>query len=318
MTDKLQINIDSSALRNAHCEMKFWNTVIKGYRSKLLSEDIEFGIAFHLCAKIASETGSIGEGMRKAYQHYSTKQVLKSEKKKFLTPIFLGKVCQEWYESEIRKNDSFEILTDINNENKPLVEQKFKLPFYSGQVCDIFLTGTMDKITRHRRNGLLAVGDYKTTSFWNKQEYLDEYKLSGQLRFYTLALKKFITLCDNNSVLAAYKDKPIGCYIDGVFLKGGANGGEVSFERSDIFQIKQAELNEYEKQLNILSIKLDGMCVKALTPFYEGIFNGTCNVKGRKCSFFDYCSHFGDNVAQEHIINRNFISKYYDPLSFGD
>lgn len=290
----------ASSLKHSDCDLRFYLTAAKGYQTKGTNADIEFGSAFHLCAKITEETGgNIGKGVQAAVKYFRDTPMAKT--KKYLTTDYLGLVCTSWY------NDMY--LTDtmrtLKHGEVPITEVKFALPFLETDWCHIMLSGTIDSICVHRQSDLICVRDYKTTAAWNIQEKLGEYELDGQMYFYTMVLRKFIEMSYETSVFHKYKGKDIGTFIDGIFLRAE---NKVEFKRSEVFIFKKERLEAFEVQVMSAAERLAKAIVFDTAP-RTGILNGTC----RRCDYSDVCKA-PDEIAAEYVLKNNFKIKEYNPL----
>ena len=47
MSEKIEINLSSSGLRHAGCDLDFHRTVVQGYKEKAMSSRIIYGIGVH-------------------------------------------------------------------------------------------------------------------------------------------------------------------------------------------------------------------------------------------------------------------------------
>ena len=196
--EKQKIMLDSSVTKRSKCSLELYRTLIQGYRSKINSQEIEFGTAFHLGVKIYEETLNIGIASHAAAKYYKNKPMSRDSGKKYLTHEYLMFLLLEW-EQKCFLQDSFTTLKDTNDNSKPLVEMKFEFKFWESEYCEIWLCGTMDKIGEHSSSHILAIGDYKTNSPIFKRDgvdpidrFLKDYELDGQLYFYTYCLGKHI------------------------------------------------------------------------------------------------------------------------------
>lgn len=329
---KKLILLNASAVRISSCTRRLYLTIIDGYKQKINSRSIEFGSAFHKCPKVLEETNNIGHAMCSSLNYWKLATYKDESKKQYLDAAYLTKVTLDWCE-DFHQQDSFTVLRDSNNRDmledgitlqypkgKPLVELPFEIPFYVSDNIEVLLVGTIDKVVLHKTSNLLAVGDYKTTSSWDANEYLRSYILSGQLYFYTLALRKHIAMCNEASVLYPYKGQRIGSFIDGVFLKASR---ETEFKRSEVYIYTDMQLADYESCLVTLCKKIDEEIRLAsensnttYIPLPDGLLNDSCseNKFGGKCNFFDYCA-CNDSIAASHVLRTQFVQEAYDPTN---
>lgn len=316
---KRTIYLDASVLKQSACARLFYLSLLKGYRTKLNPVVIEFGSAFHLFAKLQSQQpDQFRFNIQQAMKYLRETPSIPDTKKKYFTEGYLATVCNTWY--MYHEQDSFSILKD--NDGTPLVEMKFRIPFYEDEWCIIYLTGTIDKVCVHRTSKMLCVGDYKTTGMWDAEEYLKQYDLSGQLAIYTIALHHHIETATTDSVLYNYKHLNTGAFIEGIFLKGD---NTCSVQKSDVRQAAEMNLEEAKWMLTNHCLRISEMVkrdedAKRLStngwiPLREGIFNGACNLVFGPCKFFDYCAATSSHAA-ESVLQRNFITREYNPLDF--
>lgn len=308
------ILLNSSALKVSACKRRLHLVMLEGYRRKLNSLSIEFGSAFHLCPKITYQTGNVMDGSNAARKYLKDTPYEEDTKKKYLNDFMLGKVCFDWFNSELAPaNDSFEVLRDA--QGNALVEVKFAIPFYAGQNVEVIMCGTIDKVVVHRTSKLICEGDFKTTTSWDEVDYLRGWVLNTQRYFYNIALRKMIEESDSDSVLAAFKSKDVGSFIDAVFIKAN---GETNFKRSNVEVPTEKQRLEYELMLKQLCVWLDKHHEYYTTPplpLPEGLLNDACseNKYGSRCDFFNACA-CNDSTAMEHVLRRNFIQHEYNPL----
>lgn len=310
MKTKKIILLNASALRISSCNRRLHYIVIDGYKKSLNSINIEFGSAFHLIPKQVYQDGDFNAGLSAAQQYLANTPHVADPKKKYLNAFMLSKVGYDWNTSELHKNDSFEVLRDTDG--KALVEVQCAIPYYTGENVEIILCLTIDKICVHRTSKLIAEGDFKTTSSWDEVEYLRGWILNTQRYFYNIALRKMIESSSPSSILHKYKGKDVGSFVDAVFIK---SSGETSIRRTDVHVFTQEQRDEYERLLYNLCLWFDANNMNIL-PDREGLLNDSCseNKYGSKCDFFDVCA-CNDSIAAEHVLNRNFVKKPYDPLN---
>jgi hypothetical protein len=306
------ILLDASALKVSSCDFRFARILLDGWRTPVNYNDVEFGSAFHACAKETTLTSSIDDG-KFAALHYFTKvkKVIKA-KKEYLNAPFLEKVCEGWYR-QMFVGDTWQPI--LNRKGKPIVEFRFHIPFYVSEHYEVLLVGTIDKIVRHQSAPLLAVGDYKTTSMWDIPEFFRAYELSCQLMFYSLALKKLIELAPPDSQLASFRGKDTYSFIDGIFLKGADK--PVEFKRSEMFPMNDGVLLNFEVMLKQFVKNFVDRLEARHDMMQTGIINGSCETKFGKCFLFNYCA-CNNSKMKEAIKEKEIIEKKYNPAEFGE
>lgn len=191
----------------------------------------------------------------------------------------------------------------------PATEVTFRILIYEDEEYIIYLCGTLDSIGKFK-NGCYAIRDWKTTSSWNVQKYLNQYRLSRQLRIYTLACK--LEARNNpDSILGKIGLTNMGAFIDAIFLK--PSGNDCKYERSEVHQFKEKEIDEFEDMLEAFCGKIIFHLRTGIFP-KEGILNGSCNTMYGPCKFSPCCAS-NDNVASV-ILRRDFKRVPFNPLNY--
>lgn len=307
-TKKTIIRINASLLKQSACDYKV-DRILQGYTSRAKSNDIEFGSAFHLCASSVGAIG-IGPAVHAAIDYFKKVPKIINPKKSYMDEVYLTTTCMRWF-TGVYMSDSFATLK--TREGKELVEVTFSWPLWSTEHFDFLAQGTIDKIVLHKTSKVLAIGDYKTTSTWDKEKYLSGYKMSTQLDFYAYFFSKLLAACGEDSILHEHKNKQIHRFIDGVFLMGKDKDPE--FKRSDVVGYNSIKMAEFESMLmdyvKTLGKKLETGLMKR-----TGRINGACQTVYGPCEFFNVCSAI-DERAGANVLANNFIVKPYEPLKFG-
>lgn len=302
------IRIDASLLKESDCSEKVNNTLVLGLRSALNNNDIEFGSAFHLFVSTMKREKNEGIALNKAREFFRNKQMYVKPKKQYLTENYLIKVCLSYWQ-DVGERDDFETL--VVDDVGPLVELKFSIPYYSDDDVEVLLVGTIDDICKARGGGY-AIRDYKTTSSWDVSEYFKPYKLSTQLMFYRVALKKYAEMYPSSIWFDVNRFNP-ACFIQGVFLKGK---DAFEFHRSEMYHFKEERLFEFELLLNNKVNEILKMIKGHTVPQKDGLINGACgNWNG--CKYSVLCGA-SDEVARGHAMKNNFVVWEYDPSKFGE
>jgi hypothetical protein len=308
---KIILNVDASALKESGCVRRFYWSVVKGYRAPLQTNDVEFGSAFHEFVKVMRfNPGRYDLAVAAATKRYSVPMDIKPEKS-YMTVNYLLNVCLLWYEN-YDKQDSFVTVVEPVSK-RPMVEAKFSVPYLITPELEVNLCGTIDDVCKHK-HGTYALRDYKTTSVWKKEQYLSGYALSPQLMFYRMILKKYADLYPD-SIFAEINKVGLCCFIDGVFLAGAK--APPTFARSEMFNFPAAQMEEFEC---LVSKKIDELVYYVLNnkvPQRTGMLNGSCQTVYGDCKFFAPCRQI-DDISTQHLLNRYFIQKPYNPLKFGD
>lgn len=191
----------------------------------------------------------------------------------------------------------------------PATELTFKIPFYEDEYILVNLCGTIDRVGKFH-GGCFAIKDWKTTSAYDKEDYLSQYDMNRQLRVYTLACKMMAQL-HPESTLGKVGATRMGAAIDGVFLKAKPNDNE--YQTGRVMQFGDVEMNEFKCMLFNFCKKIS---FHVQTNYYpkEGIMNGTCDGKWNRCWQWNVCKS-NESVANV-LLNRDFKRVVYDPLHF--
>jgi len=314
--EKLIILLDASALKHLACPLKFYRTLLMGYRKQVNSVDIVYGQAFHLFVQTMVNTnGSYPEAIKKAVDLFNNTPYTEKATKKWMTPHHLTKTCMDYWEhyNGTRKDE----WQTLRVEGKALTELKFAtLPYYEDERVSIILAGTIDDICK-REGGCYAIRDYKTTSSWNADEYLRDYILSPQLIFYVFVLYWYAKTYPDSIYSQITREGRVAAFIDGIFLKSGATSAtsaQTKFQRSEMFFFTDRDLKYFGEMLdNVVVPKILAMLDRE--PYPEGRLNGACNIVYGHCDYFNACAA-PDRQATEAIIRNEFITKPYNPLQF--
>lgn len=311
--DKKVINVDASSLRSAGCMLNFYRVVVEGYREKVMGNDMVYGIAVHKFIDTMFKTkGDLAKARDACRDAFTKIPKYTKTKKEFMDDFghMLSSSMDIWT-TYILNDKSYEVVQFANGE--PATEMTFRIPFYEDEFVLINLAGTIDRLGKIR-GGCYAVGDYKTTGAWNPQEYLDDYSLSHQLRFYVLALKLMARKYPD-SVLGQIGSTRVGAFIDGLFIK--AKITENKYIRSQVYQFSDKDLEEFENSIMGFCKVLAWYIQVDVVPTRLGIVMNTCRQQWGKCKFWGPCSSGNEQIAQL-MLKRDFAQRPYDPLNFGN
>lgn len=318
MSDKTLILLDASALKKSHCGLRLYYTIITGYRSPVVNNDITFGSAFHAYRKCWEETKDSHVSMVVASDYFAKTPCFVKKNKLHLTDTYLKKVILE-YNMHWQFREDWETVS-VNG--TPLVELKFCLPYYVDDSVEVLICGTMDRIARNKNNPqMYAIADYKTTHVWNKQTYLEGFRLNPQLLFYVYTLQQLAAIGhDAEGCPIPYNfakeitDATLGAFIDGIFL--GGDKKETTFERSEYFIFSREDIQEFESELQTTCNKLVAHVKNKTLPNREGMVNGTCEGIFGACEYAIGCSAPTREIGRE-ILENNFAKAQYNPMLFG-
>lgn len=306
MSTKIELNINASSLPNSACLLSWHRTVVDGYLDKLHSVKMVYGIAFHKYEHIMYQTGDMALAKIEGLASFRQDKVSRKNDPDWYRDEghFLYTCFDVWTNFALLDFD-YQII--LKPDGKPATEVTFSIPFYEDDIIIVNVCGTIDKIGKIK-HGCYAVGDWKTTAAWDYKEYLRNYDMKSQLRFYILALKlmhKFFP----ESQLGQIGAGQVGGFIDGVFLKDKPY--ELSVKRSDTFQFNDLDL--FEKSLLKRIKQFSEAIHDGTVTLKEGILLNTCERKYFKCPFFPVCR--ANNPAIESImLQRDFKQEKYDPL----
>ena len=345
---KTTINIDSTALGTATCERAFYLTTVGsinpetnqsegGYKT-IMGASAIYGVALHKFIDLMYKTkGEYAFARKKALASFNRPKI-EDKKRKWLNDErhFMG-VCETVWESFCLEDTNFQLLEvpmkcwrcegkgqyDESGENcgchvcdcegiikGPSTELTFKIPFYEDDFVIINLCGTIDKLGKFV-NGIFSIGDWKSTTSWDTNTYLDNYALSRQLRVYRLALA-LMAEKNSDTTLGKIGNSNVGGFIDGIFLS--ANALDVKVVRSEVFQFHKEQINEFKNYLTNFCIELSRTIQQKIRGNKTGILNGACTTIFGRCKFWDVCKH--DGPIGDMILSRDFQRKIYDPLNF--
>lgn len=324
-----------------------------GYKTLMPASAI-YGVALHKYIDLMYKTrgridiarqGALISFNRPKLQPGKTQQWLDDEK-------HLLTVCYEVWENYCLKDDSYQLLQipvkcwKCDGHGQPVTKQEdgsfialdmicdtcagkghidgpsteltFKIPFYEDDYVIINLCGTIDKLGKFA-GGIYSIGDWKSTSSWDKEKYLDQYKLNRQLRVYRLACKLEATR-NPTSALGKIGNTNVGGFIDGIFLSAKPN--DVNVMRSEVYQFDDNKIKKFENSLINACKDLSTMVKEETNGEMTGILNGACtNVFGKegiggKCKFWSVCAN--DGPVGDMLLARDFTRKIYEPLSFNE
>lgn len=294
--------------------LAFWRVLIEGYKTERRQARMVYGIAMHKYIDTMFKTkGNIGKARDAAFKEFDKPKVNDDKSKHLSDRNHLIINCFNYWEEVIMKE--FKLETVMMPDGQPATEVTFSIPYYEDDYIVVTLEGTIDRLVKII-NGCFAVDDFKTTSSWKKDEYLEAYDMSHQLRFYVFALK-LMAEKHPDSMLGKIGATNVGALIEGIFLK--PNVSDTEYQRSKFIQFK--DLDEHRRALD-LKIQHISRTVKEVQetgnlPPKEGLMNGSCEHKYGKCSFWAVCK-VADPAIEKMLLKRDFVQKPYDPLNHND
>lgn len=306
----LEINISSSALGHAGCELNLHRTIVDGYKEKAMSSRMVYGVGFHKFIEIMYKShGHIPTARDECIKSFASIPRVDDRKSMHLSDInHMTTVSLFGWQLGVLKDTEFEVL-DLDG--KPAVELTYSFPYYQDEFVKINWCGTIDRLGKIK-GGIHLIRDWKTTSSWNKKEYFSRYEMARQPRGYVLAMKLMAERFPD-SILGKIGAGPIGVQYDGVFLKPAAN--DVTIEQSEVYIYSVEQINEFR-------MLLDGECKKisdSVRTGYlpkQGIINGSCESKWGRCVFWQVCQK--PDVVAEMLLKRDFNKVKFNPLAYND
>jgi hypothetical protein len=265
-----------------------------------------YGIAFHKYIHTMYQTGDMTLARDSALAEFRQPKVSRDKDPDWYRDEgHFNWTCFDTWSNYAAVDSTFNLL--LKPDGKPASEVTFSIPYYEDDIILVNLCGTIDKIGKIKGGGY-AIGDWKTTAAWNPKQYLQDYDMKSQLRFYVLSLK-LMHRHFPESQLGQIGAGNVGAFIDGVFLK--ENQIELAVKRSDVFQFK--DLESFEAAL-LRRIKQFSQAIGDGSVFLkEGILLNTCERKYFTCPFFTVC-RAGNPAIEQMVLERDFKQSVYDPL----
>lgn len=174
----MDIILDNSALSLLYCKRRFQLTVLRGLKADA-SEPLQFGSAFHKVIEYTDKGASVIESIKRVQE-----EILD------IDLDLLMKATLYFNQRGTPRHEAIEI------DGNKAIEVKFKwlykqIILSNGQIANIYLCGTIDRIELDTTNDILIIRDFKTagdpTEYLAKKK-LDDYMMSFQLPFYVFAL----------------------------------------------------------------------------------------------------------------------------------
>lgn len=305
---KLEINLSSSALGHAGCELNLYRTVVEGFKEKAMASRMVYGVGVHKFIQVMYETGGhIPTAREEAIKAFTAIPIIDDRKSMHLSDVnHMHTVALFVWQLVVQKDTEFDIL-ELNG--KPAAEVTYSLPLYEDETAKYNWCGTLDRLGKIR-NGCYVIKDWKSTSSWNAKDYFTKFEMARQPRGYVLALKMFSELYPD-SALGKIGASKVGAQFDGVFVKPAIN--DVKFGKSIVFQYEDREIEELRQLLIVECQKLSYSISKNKFP-KTGIVNGSCEGRWGKCAFWNVCQHPDPKI----LLARDFDVKKFNPLSYND
>lgn len=312
--EKTIIKINASGLKYMTCPFRMWSIMIDGYYQEGNSAKMVYGIAVHKYIDTMFKTrGHMGKAREAAIAAFNKP---KSEDKKQLhmsDQNHMLLTCYGLWEDWVLKDNQLD--TVVLPDGLPATEVTFSIKkYYEDDFIQVDLEGTIDRLGKVK-NGIYVVNDWKTTSTWDVRSYLSKYIMSGQLRFYILALK-LMHEREPESQLGQIGGTNVGACIDGIFIKPKACDNQ--YARSDVFQFP--DLVEFRKALDQTILDTSRVVKEqreGKSPLKAGLVNGTCEGRWGMCGFWNICKVQDDKISKV-LLDRDFKKKPYNPLNHNE
>ena len=308
---KLKIKIDSTALGDSHCVLKFHSKVVEGISEKKMNAGLLYGVAVHkFIEKMFNLKGDFPTAFTYAKDVFLRIPCDVDPKKLWQRDLnHLRATCAAVWSIQIMEEKVFEIVQLPNGD--AAVEQTFSILWYEDDIVEIWLEGTIDSVGKFQ-GGAFAIRDWKTSSAWDTRSYFTQYERTRQLPIYTLACKRMAHDYPD-SVLGKIGAGKMGAFIDAIFLKSDING--TTFGRSNIFQYSDEYLDKVADLIDLQCKKLSNAVKTGYLP-EEGLINGTCMhaLYGKQCYLWNVCR--SNATVKQVCLERDFVRKPFQPLEY--
>lgn len=300
--------INSSLLKESDCDCKVDYIHNQGLVTQKAKFEADYGNAFHKFVALYNQ-GIDPKIAMKAGADYFLEKCLAVPEDDFRTIDHLMMVMLEYIKGPFRRE--IDILKPLVVNNKHMVELQFSFPYETTEEYDVILTGTTDMLGKYIE-GRDIINDYKVTSSWLKDKFLDKYDLDPQLMFYSWVLKTY-------GVTKTY----LPGMITGIFIKRPNskqrvdgkmvardtwNGAE--FMRSALIEFSEIQIANFEIWLKR---KIERIIGCWLHKNYPQNFNRCADFNG--CDFRHLCKE-SDPQIKELKLNSMYDKREYDPSQF--
>jgi hypothetical protein len=350
---KIVIRVNASSLKESTCITRWTNTIIHGYHGCASSAAAVYGTALHKYIDTMFKTdGDMRRARDRMLETFRLPKVPAGKNSQHLEDErHLIPTAFNVWDDLVMKDTNYEVMkitskcwwcggvgrgdgtaeslsVELGNQilppcehcngtgmkEQPATEVTFSIKFYEDAFCVIYLEGTADTLGKIK-GGCYAIRDFKTTSQYKKDEYLRDYEMSPQLKFYTLAWRLMAEQFPD-SLLGQTGATNTGVFIDGIFLK--ARIVDIEYQRSAVFIFTEDQIASFKRMLLSLCGRLSAAAVAiktelALEP--EGLLNGSCKGEWGKCQYWNACMA-GSNY--QRVLDSTFKKKEYNPLKHQD
>ncbi len=313
------IYMDASTLKDSACLKKVWFNNIKGFKRK--GEEAKnfkaaYGTAVHKALELYYCGRSVVDCIKAAIHYYNEfeTEALMSDWSNWLHTEHLRQTLTLYFLLHPLGECGIDVLKD--GDGKPILEQKFCLPYWSNDEYELALTGIIDMQCNYF--GTRSILDHKThslTMFDGKnpvKKFLSRFKMNVQTQFYSMIDK----LLNKRSFY-------LPVVVNGFFMKkptekaakAGVFDG-VLLERGGPIEYSDAQMHEFA---NWLEQKL-ALVTKLLSTtdpekaFFNTFERSCCDNYGG-CKYYGVCET-SDLTTQYLTLGSDFDTVEYNPLKW--
>jgi len=312
MSDQIELNLSSSALKHAGCPLRLDRVIRLGYKEKAMPARMIYGIAGHkFISTMYMTKGHIPTAREEALKVFNSIPRIDDRKSMHMSDSnhMLGVALWTW-ELCVKKDTKFEVI-DLNG--VPAIEVNYSIPFYEDEYVKINWCGTLDRLGK-MVNGIHIIPDWKFTSSWSEKDYFTQYEMKAAPRGYVLALHIMAERYPD-TILGKIGACTIGTRFDGIFVKPAIN--EVKFARSDV-KVWMKDDQEIDEFRTLLTDKCKEISQYTKTGYLPrlGLINDSCEGKWGKCMFWNVCK--SPDIIGDILLKRDFDIKQFNPLAYND
>lgn len=266
------IFLNASALKRSSCIRRFALSLIPEEYKENTSIYAIYGQAFHKFLAEFYKGTDPNEAKRQGHKLFDENRIGFNINGNHLTNEFLEEVMNmylmEYYNDYYKP---YNLMGEYLIEKTFALEANHLLP--KGANYKLVLYGTFDLICQ-TKDGVILV-DHKTTSMYNKEQFLKSYLTSTQLMFYRYCLELYSLDCL----------KGLPCQINGIFLGKSAN--KTTFIRSELINYEKSRMEVFKNLLQLRVKELTEAFESDNIPLPEGFISNSCSY----CSLYDQCSN---------------------------
>jgi len=154
---------------------------------------------------------------------------------------------------------------------EPAVEVTFEKLWHSYPDFDVYLCGTIDRISVV--NNTVEILDYKSTRKWNRNDYLTSYQASTQALFYSWIMNRYPHSLIPDPYATMAFDNRMFLRICGIFLSAKPLP---KVDLSPPITFRQEQYEEFECMLEQTVLPRVLRAHRELEAEKEGLVNGQC------------------------------------------